>query len=92
MDASVVWPQKGFLFIPLENSCTMSVTASDGLSCSASSETNAELVAPSFHIRYAPFYFQKKYMLPFFLSMNVDVRRNLKNMEFCSPRRQLSEH
>jgi len=56
MDASVVWPQKGFLFIPLENSCIMSVTA-NGLSCFAFSETNDELVAPFFHIRYAPFYF-----------------------------------
>ena len=77
MDASVVWPQKGFLFTPLENSCIMSVTA-NGLSCFAFSETNDELVAPFFHIRYAPFYFfLKKGTRPVFLSMNVDVSRNL---------------
>jgi hypothetical protein len=47
---------------------------------SVSSETNAQLIAPSFDITHAPF----------FPSMNVDVRRNLKNMKFCSPRRQRS--
>jgi hypothetical protein len=48
MDGSVVWPQKGFLFVPLEKFKHERDAAANGY---------AELIAPSFDITYAPFFF-----------------------------------